>query len=102
MIGRSWAMLFAAADYNVVVHDKEPKQLTDAMTEIRAQLDQLEKLGLLRGHLTVGQQLANISTTESIQECVSRTVYIQVCIPLFLLRQVDFSILVKWTGPFVI
>ena len=74
-------MLFAAADYSVVVCDKEPKQLTDAMTEIRAQLHQLENLGLLRGHLTVDQQLANISTTQSIQNCVTEAVYIQVCAP---------------------
>ena len=71
-------MLFAAADYRVVVYDKEPKQLTDAITEIKAQLDQLMRLDLLRGHLTVDKQLANISTTRSIQECVTGAMYIQV------------------------
>ena len=78
MIGRSWAMLFAAADYKVCMYDKEPKQLADAVREIEIQLKHLEKLDLLRGHLTIRQQMANIVTTEKIADCVNDAIYIQV------------------------
>ena len=71
-------MLFAAADYRVQLYDIEPQQLTDALTEIEAQLDNLSKLGLLRGHLTAKQQLANISVTTDIGECVTGAIYVQV------------------------
>ena len=78
MIGRSWAMLFAAADYKVCMYDKEPKQLADAVREIEIQLKHLESLDLLRGHLTIRQQMANIFTTENIADCVIDAIYIQV------------------------
>ena len=71
-------MLFAAADYDVQVFDIEPKQLTGALKDIEKQLDHLDKLGLLRGHLTAKQQLENISTTVDIGECVKGAVYVQV------------------------
>ena len=71
-------MLFSAADYNVQLCDKEPKQLTEAIKEIEAQLKHLEKLNLLRGHLSIKQQLDNITTTENIIECVNDAIYIQV------------------------
>ena len=35
LIGRSWAMLFAAANYKVVMYDLEESQLTGALTYIR-------------------------------------------------------------------
>ena len=71
-------MLFAAADFKVQMFDKEPKQLTAAMKEIVAQLHHLETLGLLRGHLSISQQLDNISTTGNISESVNGAIYIQV------------------------
>ena len=78
LIGRSWAMLFAAADYRVQIYDIEPKQLTSALEEIKKQLAFLENLGLLRGNLNPKQQYENISTTVDIGECVTGAVYIQV------------------------
>ena len=71
-------MLFAAADYRVQLYDIEPGQLTGALKEIEAQLDNLSKIGLLRGHLTVKQQLGNISVTTDIRECVTGAIYVQV------------------------
>ena len=71
-------MLFAAADYRVQLYDIEPRQLTGAFKEIEAQLDNLSKIGLLRGHLTVKQQLGNITVTTDIRECVKGAIYVQV------------------------
>ena len=71
-------MLFAAADYRVQLYDIEPQQLTGALKEIEAQLDNLSKIGLLRGQLTVKQQLENISVTTDIRECTRGAIYVQV------------------------
>ena len=76
-IGRSWCMLFAAADYNVQVYDIELQQLTDALSVIETKLDNLSKQRL-QGNLTTKQQLANISVMADISECVTREIYVQV------------------------
>lgn len=77
LIGRSWAMLFAAADYDVVVYDIDDNQLTGAMKEIRTQISLLESQKLLRGSLSADQQYKNIKTTKSLEDCVSGAGYIQ-------------------------
>lgn len=54
-------MLFAGAAYKVVIYDIEPKQIEDALVDIKQQLVTLEKNGLLRGTLNSGEQYALIT-----------------------------------------
>ena len=61
LIGRSYAMLFAAAGYQVRLFDIEPKQVQNALKEIESQHNELEKTKLLRGSRTAKQQMALIS-----------------------------------------
>jgi len=81
LIGRSWAMLFAAAGYNVVMYDLLDKQLSDAIVYIKQQLDDLEKQKLLRGKLSASEQLKLISTSTELKDAVADTVHIQECVP---------------------
>lgn len=81
LIGRSWAMLFAAGGYNVMLYDIEEKQVKGALDDILVQLKDLEKNELMKGTLSVDEQYKLISGTNSLAECVSGTKYVQECVP---------------------
>ena len=81
LIGRSWAMLFAAAGYRVVMYDIEKSQLDLAMTVIQEQLIDLEKQGLLRGKAAASEQFNLIQTTADMAAAVENAFYIQECVP---------------------
>ena len=71
-------MLFAAAEYKVRLYDIEPSQVDDAISNIKSQLEHLEEIGLMRGHLTVTKQFQAIEGTNDFNYCVEGAVYIQV------------------------
>ena len=81
LIGRSWAMLFAAAGYKAVLYDIEQSQIDQAMLVIEEQLVDLEKQGLLRGKLSAMEQLKLIGSTNDMAIAVENAVFIQECVP---------------------
>jgi len=81
LIGRSFAMLFAAAGYNVKVYDIQEEQVSYALNAILVELQDLEKVGSLRGSLSVQEQHNLIKGTNNLAECVKDTVYVQECVP---------------------
>jgi len=81
LIGRSWAMLFAAADFEVFMYDVERGRVDDALADIRVQLTNLEETGLLRGRLTADEQHSRVHPVDTLQECLSSAVYVQECVP---------------------
>ena len=78
LIGRSWAMLFAAAGYRVCLYDVSEEQLTSALSVIKENLVMLEKVGLLRGTLSVDEQFERISVCSDMQKAVAGAMYVQV------------------------
>ena len=81
LIGRSWAMLFAASGYKVVMYDIEKSQLEQAMLVVEKQLLDLQRQGLLRGTLSAAEQFALIHTTNDMAFAVENAFFIQECVP---------------------
>jgi len=81
LIGRSWAMLFAGAGFQVKLFDVVESQIPGALSDIAAQLDSLEKEGMLRGSLTAKQQLELITGARDLADCVSGALHVQECVP---------------------
>jgi len=71
-------MLFAAADYQVYMYDVERGRVDDALADIRVQLTNLEEAGLLRGRLTADEQHARVHAVDTLEECLTSALYVQV------------------------
>lgn len=81
LIGRSWAMLFAGAGYQIFIYDIERKQIDSALLDIKQQLETLEKEGLLRGKTNAIQQFQCINGTLDLKEAVTGALFVQECVP---------------------
>ncbi|XP_053791980.1 lambda-crystallin homolog isoform X2 [Vidua chalybeata] len=81
LIGRSWAMVFAAGGFKVKLYDIAQEQLTTALENISKQMKEMEKLGVLKGALSAEQQLALISVCTDLKAAVEGATFIQECTP---------------------
>ncbi|GAU98154.1 hypothetical protein RvY_09334 [Ramazzottius varieornatus] len=82
LIGRSWAMLFAAAGYRVSLYDSLEGAAEKALELILKQLTSLKEQDLLRGKCQhAEEQHALISAAHSLEDCVTNSVYVQECVP---------------------
>lgn len=81
LIGRSWAMLFCGAGYNVSMYDVSQDLVTKALADIDHQLHELEASKMLRGNLSPAQQLDLIKGSETMKDCLEGAFYVQECVP---------------------
>lgn len=81
LIGKSWAMLFVGAGYEVKLYDVIKKQVEDALVDIYQRLDALEKVGMLRGKRNAAEQFQLISGSDDLKDCLRDAIYVQECIP---------------------
>ncbi|GFQ90066.1 lambda-crystallin homolog [Trichonephila clavata] len=80
LIGKSWAMLFASAGYDVVIYDKDDSASLHALTIIKEELHKLESSELLRGDLSAEEQIKLISRAENLETCVKDALHVQECV----------------------
>nr|XP_015924932.1 lambda-crystallin homolog isoform X2 [Parasteatoda tepidariorum] len=81
LIGHSWAMLFASAGYNVTIYDRDSNVSLAALKTIEKELRELEANQLLRGNLSAEEQLKCITRTESLEDCVKNSFFVQESVP---------------------
>uniref|UniRef100_A0A1A7WGX3 Crystallin, lambda 1 n=1 Tax=Iconisemion striatum TaxID=60296 RepID=A0A1A7WGX3_9TELE len=77
LIGRSWAMVFISGGYRVKLYDNQPGQAAAALSEIRKQMEELEKSKMLRGDLTSRQQLDLLSSHEDLSQALEGSFFVQ-------------------------
>ncbi|XP_072832064.1 lambda-crystallin homolog isoform X3 [Vicugna pacos] len=77
LIGRSWAMLFAAGGIPVRLYDVDPRQVTGALDNIRKEMTLLAQSGSLKGALSAEEQLSLIGGCSDIREAVEGAMHIQ-------------------------
>ncbi|KAM4700280.1 lambda-crystallin homolog [Discoglossus pictus] len=81
LIGRSWAMVFASGGFRVKLYDIVKEQVTTALEDIRNQMEELKKSDMLRGSLTVVEQMALISGCSDLKTALEGAIFIQECVP---------------------
>lgn len=79
IIGYNWAIIFSSFNYRVQLYDTNQQCLRNVKSKIQRELLELNKQGLTRGNsgLTVDQQMALISTAESLEECLQEAIHVQ-------------------------
>ena len=71
--------IFSSAGYNVALYDTVPAQLKDAVTNIEAQLVEMEGKGLLRcSSMTAKKATQLVTCSESLTEALEGAFYVQV------------------------
>ncbi|XP_078617538.1 lambda-crystallin-like [Branchiostoma floridae x Branchiostoma japonicum] len=74
-------MLFAASGYEVCLYDILPEQVSGALDNIKVQLQDLKKAGLLRGSLTADEQFGLISGCSDFNAACQGALHVQECVP---------------------
>ncbi|XP_077071349.1 lambda-crystallin homolog [Siphateles boraxobius] len=80
LIGRSWAMVFLSGGYEVKIYDNKPGQASEAITEIRKQLEELQQAKMLRGNLSAAEQLSLLSSHDDLQQALEGAFFVQECV----------------------
>ncbi|KAJ8352600.1 hypothetical protein SKAU_G00240760 [Synaphobranchus kaupii] len=80
LIGRSWAMVFLSGGFRVKIYDCQPGQAASAIQEISKQLKEVEQAQMLRGDLSVEDQLVLLSSHDNLSQALEGAFFIQECV----------------------
>jgi len=71
-------MLFASAGYEVKLFDTDLQVVAGALDDILVQLQKLSSDGILRGQLSVTEQHQRITGAETLADCISGAIFVEV------------------------
>ncbi|XP_068123035.1 lambda-crystallin homolog isoform X2 [Hyperolius riggenbachi] len=74
-------MVFASGGFRVRIFDIAKEQVSAALEDIKKQMDELTKSGMLRGKLSSDQQFSLISGCHDLKIALEGAVFIQECVP---------------------
>ena len=79
LVGKSWAVIFSKAGYNVTLYDTSKPQLDAALLSINNQLVEFEKQGLLTGCIkSSAEAFKLVSTCEDLAKALDGATFVQV------------------------
>lgn len=81
LIGRSWAMVFASGGFKVRLYDIVKEQVSAALEDIRKQMEELTKSGMLRGSMSSEEQISLISEFSDLKLALEGAIFVQECVP---------------------
>jgi len=81
LVGKSWAMIFAGAGYQVQIFDIDEERTMKAMDEIKQDLIMYEKGGVLRGKIPIQEQIRLITPSTDLRNVIQDAHYVQECVP---------------------
>ncbi|KAI1885428.1 hypothetical protein AGOR_G00220050 [Albula goreensis] len=80
LIGRSWAMVFLSGGFRVKIYDSKSGQAACAIQEVREQLKEVEQAQMLRGDLSVEEQLSLLSSHDDLTQALEGAFFVQECV----------------------
>src|ERR1039457_3421253 len=75
LIGRSWAIVFARAGFNVTIHDSAPEALSTCLTLLRDNVNDLAQYGLISE--TPDTVMGRITPVDTLAEAMQRAALVQ-------------------------
>jgi len=89
LVGKSWALIFARAGYEVKLFDVIPNVRELALPWIQQTAGDLEKIGLLKKSKTAEEVVNRISFVTSLTDALSGAIWSQECVPENLKTKTD-------------
>lgn len=80
LIGRAWSIVFARADYSVIIYEPEAKVASSTMSQLATNLDEMEACKLIEREQSRGI-LGRIEISQDLRASLHGATYVQECIP---------------------
>ena len=80
-VGKSWAIIFARAGYNVNLFDVIPDAAKNAIVPIENSCKELEQYGLLKQSKTPEEVVKRVHPHNDLHSALKDSIWVQECVP---------------------
>jgi len=81
IVGKSWAIVFSRAGFNVNLYDAISSVLPDAQVTIKQMAEDLNEMGLLRSCKSAQEAYERVKGVTSLEEALKDVIWVQECTP---------------------